>query len=495
MLSSGPGPGPLLAAAAAWASLSAEYASAGEELGALLASVHAGTWQGPSSEAYVTAHAPYLEWLTSAAVASAARAAQHEAVASAYTAALAGMPTLPELAANHAAHAILTATNFFGINTIPIALNEADYVRMWVQAATIMSAYEALSRGALTASPDDAAVPQIFNSAASTAASSDPPYESRQGPQQLVQSVLRLIGMDWDPTAGTLNGIPYASYTSPLQQGFWISRLLLFGDDAGSLQDWIQLLLTNPISVLQSLAGITPAQLTAYLTVHPALAVVIASSPLGSTLPTLPAAAASVAAVAGMATLPSAEAVGPVPAPVVGAATAVPASTIGVAQVGSVPPSASAPAPVTTVSTVSSPPPSAAPSVPAGHTFVPYAVGGGPGVGSGPVHRGTGGASSRAKTPEPDGVAAAAATAGRRKARNRRRQYKQQHGYADEYVYMTTDFDEGPQASDRSAGPLGCTATSTRQPVRPAGLTTLAGDPYGGGPSLPLLPSAGDTGS
>ncbi|MDC8997248.1 PPE family protein [Mycobacterium marinum] len=175
LLSTGPGPSALWSAAAAWRALATQYTDISDELTQLLAAVRAGSWDGSTAERFVAAHQPFLDWLAQAAAVANAAATAHESAAAGYTSALAAMPTLAELATNHAVHGALVATNFFGINTIPIAFNESDYLRMWVQAAITMTGYQAVSQHSVTATPRTSPPPRIMTADAAPAATSSMP--------------------------------------------------------------------------------------------------------------------------------------------------------------------------------------------------------------------------------------------------------------------------------------------------------------------------------
>jgi PPE-repeat protein len=79
------------------------------------------------------------------------------------------------------------------------------------------------------------------------------------------------------------------------------------------------------------------------------------------------------------------------------------------------------------------------------------------------------------------------------------------HGHGNEYMDMNVqvepDWDTPPDdepawsatASDQGAGTLGFAGTVAKEPsTRAAGLTTLPGDSFGGGPTMPMLPDSWD---
>ncbi len=542
LLSSGPGPGSLLAAAQAWNSLSAEYSSVADELSALLAEVQTGSWEGPSAESFVAAYVPYLAWLAQASANSAAAAAGQQTAATAYTTAVATMPTLTELATNHAVHAVLLGTNFFGINTIPIALNEADYARMWVQAATTMTAYEAVSSAATAATPATTPAPPIVKSDATAQPADSSPYDQLSGdnplgiPPQIQQFLqqfgignsltahdphivnpfenflansLQNFGINFNPAQGTVNGMTFDSYTDPSQPIYYVVRLLEISED---ISQFGQYLTQNPVMAFQYLISyelfdfpLHIEQIAIFLSQNPAIlaAVAPAIAPVG--------AVGGLAGLAGLAgitppvvALPL-DAVAPVMLPVAGMvpstpapATAVPAPTA---------PAAPAPAP----SSVPSPPsPPTTPSAGAGPGFFPPYVVGPPGTGLGTGMQTSARASAKRKAPEPDSAAAAAAAAAaaRDRTRARRRRQADERGRGDEFADMNIDVD--PEwsvpptsasaasairaASRHGAGSLGF-AGAVRQEAAPkaAGLQTLAGEEFDGAPRLPMMPGSWDS--
>lgn len=156
----GPGAGPLLAAARAWDGLAAELRTTVAAYTSTIEALIAGPWLGPSSATMAAAVAPYLVWMQSTAAQAAETSAQAAAAADAYEAAFIGHVPPSAIATNRAELAMLVATNLVGQNTAMIAALETQYHQMWVQDAVAMSDYAAASAAATVLQPFTAA-PQI----------------------------------------------------------------------------------------------------------------------------------------------------------------------------------------------------------------------------------------------------------------------------------------------------------------------------------------------
>jgi PPE-repeat protein len=157
----GPGSGPMMAAAAAWNNLAAELSTTASAYQSVIAELTGGLWLGPSSAAMAAAAEPYVAWMSSTAAAAEHAAAQAMASAAAYEAAFAMTVPPPVIAANRAQLAALVATNFLGQNTPAIAATEAHYGEMWAQDAAAMYGYASSSASAATLHPLTSPAPTI----------------------------------------------------------------------------------------------------------------------------------------------------------------------------------------------------------------------------------------------------------------------------------------------------------------------------------------------
>ena len=149
----GPGSGPMLAAAQAWGSLADELYTAASAYQSVVSELTSGSWSGPSSTSMTAAAGTYVEWLSATAAQAEETAAQARAAAAGYEAAFAMTVPPPEIAANRSLLAVLVATNFFGQNTPAIAATEAQYAEMWAQDAVAMYGYAGSSASATVLTP------------------------------------------------------------------------------------------------------------------------------------------------------------------------------------------------------------------------------------------------------------------------------------------------------------------------------------------------------
>jgi PPE-repeat protein len=148
----GAGPGPLLAAAAAWDDLASELGSNASSYQSVISGLGS-SWQGPSSTSMAAAAAPYVSWMTATAAQAEETANQARAAVASYEAAFAATVPPPVIVANRTLLMTLIATNILGQNTPAIAATEAHYMEMWAQDATAMYGYAGSSASATQLTP------------------------------------------------------------------------------------------------------------------------------------------------------------------------------------------------------------------------------------------------------------------------------------------------------------------------------------------------------
>ncbi|ATO62906.2 MULTISPECIES: PPE family protein [Mycobacterium avium complex (MAC)] len=149
----GPGPGSMLAAAAAWAGLAEQLYAEAASYSSVVSGLTSGPWLGPASAAMAAASAPFVAWMDTTAATALQTASRAMAAAAAYESAFAMTVPPPVIAANRSLLLSLIATNILGQNTPAIAATEAQYAAMWAQDVAAMYGYAAASASASLLTP------------------------------------------------------------------------------------------------------------------------------------------------------------------------------------------------------------------------------------------------------------------------------------------------------------------------------------------------------
>lgn len=130
----GAGPAPLEQAALAFAAAAVQDEANAAQLIAILNAVRS-QWEGQAAEQASAQLTPLIEWFQSLAVNGTATQAQIQLAATAIATAIAEAPVPPLVTENRTTWGVLNATNFFGVNTPAINVQDAHYLEMWFQAA------------------------------------------------------------------------------------------------------------------------------------------------------------------------------------------------------------------------------------------------------------------------------------------------------------------------------------------------------------------------
>lgn len=340
---SGPGSGPMLAAASAWDALAAELRSAAASYDSVLKALTSEEWHGAASMAMAAAATPYVDWMDATAAQAEQTAAQAKSAAAAYEAAFAATVPPPVIAANRAQLAALIATNFLGQNTAAIAATEAEYGQMWAQDAATMYGYAGSSAAATrltqfgepqrtTSADGPAAQATAVTQAAGTAAgtgqqtlahmSTTVPsaLQGMASPAGTTSSTSSSSGLAsiLDPNSNFLNTLASTGAFNPVQVVQAVTSSSLLGTTAGAMSDVASQVSPAAAAGLgagtQELAGLGGSSLSASLgrasligplSVPPSwTAPAPLASPLASTLGGTPMTAPAPAVAAGMPGVP-----------------------------------------------------------------------------------------------------------------------------------------------------------------------------------------------